>query len=87
MDCEKRIAYIFEEAKIFLTKDGRYSENGDRVKCRRLTDEEQKVFLGRFEMPQRHQAEEAVDWHPVAVEKEKERKLARWRLSAVRQMY
>ena len=51
------------------------------------TDEEQKVFLGRFEMPQRHQAEEAVDWHPVAVEKEKERKLARWRLSAVRQMY
>ena len=21
MDCEKRIAYIFEEAKIFLTKD------------------------------------------------------------------
>ena len=51
------------------------------------TDEEQKVFLGRFEMPQRHQAEEAVGWHPVAVEKEKERKLARWRLSAVRQMY
>ena len=52
-----------------------------------MTDEEQKVFLGRFEMPQRHQAEEAVDWHPVAVEKEKERKLVRWRLSAVRQMY
>ena len=73
-----------------MTKDGRYyryAESGGRVKCRRLTDEEQKVFLGRFEMPQRHQAEEAVDWHPVAVEKEKELKLARWRLSAVRQMY
>ena len=34
MDCEKRIAYIFEEAKIFLTKDGRYyryAESGGRV--------------------------------------------------------
>ena len=49
MDCEKRIAYIFEEAKIFLTKDGRYyryAESGGRVKCRRLTDEEKKEFLG-----------------------------------------
>lgn len=78
MDCEKRIAYIFEEAKIFLTKDGRYyryAENGGHVKCRRLTGEEQKAFLSRFEMSQRHQKEETVDWHPVAAEKKKNENL------------
>ena len=50
MNTPKRIAYIFEEAKIFLTKDGRYygfSEVDGKVKCWKLSKEEKDIFSSR----------------------------------------
>ncbi len=66
----KRIAYIFEEEKIFLTKDGLYyrfdDENG-KVKCQRLTEKEKEAFLCyvRPHAAQDYQ-ETGGEWHPVA---------------------
>lgn len=70
MNSEKRIAYIFEEAKIFLTKDGNYyafEELEGHVKCRKLTADEKKEFVKGFQSPQEAVSEEAeCVWQPIA---------------------
>lgn len=68
MNTPKRIAYIFEEAKIFLTKDGRYygfSEVNGKVKCRKLSKEEKDAFL-REVRPHSQKQDEEVCWQPIA---------------------
>ena len=68
MKSPNRIAYIFEEAKIFLTKDGRYygfSETDGKVKCRKLSKEEKDAFL-REVCPTSQEKEEEVCWRPIA---------------------
>ena len=52
MDNEKRIAYIFREEKVFLTKDGRFFGfvyDGQSVKCRKLSEKEKFCFLAQRE--------------------------------------
>lgn len=90
MDCEKKIAYIFKEEKVFLTKDGRffgfvYNDNG--VKCHRLSEEEKVHFLARREkkkhvMQKLRQAK--VKPQTSDRTKFRETALARWRLAKVR---
>ena len=68
MNTPKRIAYIFEEAKIFLTKDGRYygfSEVDGKVKCWKLSKEEKDIFL-REVCPHSQKQEEEISWQPIA---------------------
>ncbi len=90
MDCEKRIAYIFREEKVFLTKDGRFFGfvcHNDGVKCHRLSEGEKMHFLARREkkkqiMQKLRQAK--VKPKTADRTKFKETALARWRLSEVR---
>ena len=54
MDNEKRIAYIFREEKVFLTKDGRFFGfvyDGQSVKCRKLSEKEKFCFLHYHLLP------------------------------------
>lgn len=90
MDCEKRIAYIFREEKVFLTKDGRffgfvYQNNG--VKCHCLSEEEKIHFLAhREKKKQMMQKLHLAKVKPKSSDrtKFKEIALARWRLAEVR---
>lgn len=90
MDSEKRIAYIFREEKVFLTKDGRffgfvYQNNG--VKCHRLSEEEKIHFLAYRE--KKKQMMQKLRQNKVQSKisdriKFRETALARWRLTEVR---
>lgn len=76
MDNQKRIAYIFEEAKIFLTKDGNYysyEDKGERVKCHRLTSQERESFIKGFRPRQlsKPEAIEEINWQPIAHSEDK----------------
>jgi len=90
MNNPKRIAYIFEEAGVFLTKDGlyyRYDETDGKIKCRRLTREEKDDFLRAVRFHEAKQAENAeeVSWHPVAREENRfDREVVRQRFTVVR---
>ena len=66
----KRIAYIFEEEKIFLTKDGlyyRFNDENGKIKCQKLTEKEKESFLCCVRP---YAAQDYLDtggeWHPVA---------------------
>lgn len=76
MNNQKRIAYIFEEAKIFLTKDGnyyRYEAKEGGVKCHRLTLQERESFIKGFraQQPPKAEAAEEINWQPIAHSKDK----------------
>ena len=89
MSCEKRIAYVFEQAKIFLTKDGnyyRYEEENGKYDCHKLTEKEKTLFVQDWV---RGQGQEMLGtmivWHPVAKGSQEADQLTRWQLQEKRQ--
>lgn len=93
MDNEKRIAYIFREEKVFLTKDGRFFGfvyDGQNVKCHKLSEKEKFCFLAQREKKKQALRKLRVAKNkPLVADrtKHKETALTRWRLSEVRQTY
>ena len=69
MNTPKRIAYIFEEAKIFLTKDGRYygfSEVDGKVKCLEAEQRGKRYFSSRRFVLIRKNRKKRLAWQPIA---------------------